>query len=1261
MRFVADGPDIPGELLQARDAGNVIFFCGSGVSRHKAGGPDFVELANRVADGLGSLTGSPARRLLELSRSIAPMPGVGGVVAADRVFSLLEQEFASTDVRAAVAKAVEPPLDASAEAHRTMLDLSTGPDGAVRLVTTNFDLLFEVASPGLRSWTPPMLPDPARTGLFSGVVYLHGRVGPGYDRIESEEFVVSSADFGRAYLADGWATRFMQSLIDRYRIVFLGYSADDPPMQYLLEAPRPGMRSGALFAFQPGEASTATGLWRHKGVQAIPFDGFDALWRSLELWAERARDPVAWRTSIVDMARRGPRGLTPCGRGQVAHLVSSTAGAAAFAAADPPPPAEWLCTFDPGVRFETPRTSWADPDGPVLDHLAQYGIDSDPPAINERPDDPGSRRVLPPGAWSALDKLVDDADPDPLSCALPMRGYGAGMVRGLPPRLSSLAAWIGRVAHEPMTMWWAAGQNGLNRELLDVIDRSVGANGFDAPSRTAWRMLVDARRSHPEDDDINVAPYLVEERIRRDGWSAASLRALNAATRPRLRAARSYSGPPLGSDATVDQQVRFDVGYPPPPDGLDAPDEWLARYVRVLRAHADLAVELEQDTSPIPFQDLRPLHAYQVAPNEDAHEVWGLSGVIRRLVAHVERLAALDASAARREIEAWNGPDDPVHAQVAIWAAGRAELRSSAEAAATFVGLPRAMFWAGELERDLLHALAARWAEFSVEERASIETRLLAGEDDWEGVDSGQMEKYRAWAVLTRLFWLDRGGLATGFDLRAEIAARQTVVPDWSGEQAADRLDRSSSRGGWVRTDTEHADLLDVAPAELLGRVKALSGRGRDFLVETRPFKGLVETRPVLALTAIRLAGARGEDVNWAWSDFLWSEARSNDRLRIRLLVAERVARLSDAELGSNLQSACYWMRQRGAPLWKGCRAAYDNLWDRLTAAVEAAPEAARSALVRQGEPDWITSAINSPAGRLAELLFDEIAWGNEELPTLSPEWLARAERLLSLIGEPRAHVAAVFARRLPWLYETDRDWAERFLLPIVEGERDDDATRAALAGFLGGARVSTGLFLRLRDLLVRALTEPGWPTPRTGQVATMLLAGWASRDGEGERLVASATMRHALVAASEADRLAAIRQVARWAKQPDGRWAVERLPFVTEVWPRQLAARSPQASSALADLALEAGDDTPAVTAAVLPLLTPIGGAGPTGLHWLSRRDRSVEAFPEEHLAILFAILPPRSAEWPYGMSSLIERLGELPSLSGDPRLGELRRRMNR
>ena len=357
MRFFSNGPSIPDDLLVARDAGDVIFFCGAGVSRHRAGLPDFLKLGGDVIDLLGAGEKSLARILFQRIKQLDPIDGVGGLIATDRIFSLLEREFEQSDVQKAVARAIQPAANPDLSAHRALIDLSRGRDGTVRLVTTNFDLLFEGAAPEVGSHAPPRLPEPRSAG-FGGIIHLHGRVNSDYSGPGDEEFIVSSADFGRAYLSDGWATRFMQSLLARFQIVFVGYGADDPPVQYLLEALNlhAGDRS-RLFAFQPGSNIDDAALWEHRGVRAIPFEnnnGFEPLWESLEAWAERARDVDGWHEKLLDRASVGPAALDPHVRGQIAHLLSTREGARRASVAENPLPASWLMALDPGQRFATP-------------------------------------------------------------------------------------------------------------------------------------------------------------------------------------------------------------------------------------------------------------------------------------------------------------------------------------------------------------------------------------------------------------------------------------------------------------------------------------------------------------------------------------------------------------------------------------------------------------------------------------------------------------------------------------------------------------------------------------------------------------------------------------------------------------------------------------------------------------------------------------------------------------------------------------------
>jgi hypothetical protein len=159
----------------------------------------------------------------------------------DRMLGDLEVRTQMQDVRNATVVALQKP-PANLDLHRAILRLAKmkNADG-VRLVTTNFDTFFEqAASPSLLFGTNlhsgPVLPIPRddRTASWRSIVHLHGR-------LESlphsnDHLVLTSADFGRAYLTDGWAARFVTRLFADFSVLFIGYSLNDPVLRYMTDA-----------------------------------------------------------------------------------------------------------------------------------------------------------------------------------------------------------------------------------------------------------------------------------------------------------------------------------------------------------------------------------------------------------------------------------------------------------------------------------------------------------------------------------------------------------------------------------------------------------------------------------------------------------------------------------------------------------------------------------------------------------------------------------------------------------------------------------------------------------------------------------------------------------------------------------------------------------------------------------------------------------------------------------------------------------------
>ena len=104
----------------------------------------------------------------------------------------------------------------------------------VRVVTTNYDAHLSTALDGLgASVAEYMAPALPLGDDFTGVVYLHGclRQDPG-------ALVVTDSDFGRAYLRDAWAARFLERMFATYTVLFIGYSHNDVVMSYLARALR---------------------------------------------------------------------------------------------------------------------------------------------------------------------------------------------------------------------------------------------------------------------------------------------------------------------------------------------------------------------------------------------------------------------------------------------------------------------------------------------------------------------------------------------------------------------------------------------------------------------------------------------------------------------------------------------------------------------------------------------------------------------------------------------------------------------------------------------------------------------------------------------------------------------------------------------------------------------------------------------------------------------------------------------------------------
>ena len=1279
MRFLADGPSIPDALLTARDESRVVFFCGAGVSRAYAGLSDFFGLADEVISMLAVRDDSPVRKVLALARSIKGPEGVGGLISADRIFGLLEREFDVVDIEAAVSKALRPKAGVNLSAHKILLNLARTHDGKTRLVTTNFDRLFSDCAPALKQWHPPRLPSPSRPEDMDGIIHLHGLANDAYDGAMADGFILSSADFGRAYLSEGWATSFIREILERYAVVFIGYSADDPPVQYLLEAlNKRGQKLANVYAFQAGEASTAIGMWLHKGVEAIPFspeNNYQALWKTLEAWSVRAASPDAWQQVVLDLARKGPAALSPHERGMVAHLVSTQIGAAKFSGANPPPPAEWLCVFDATRRYAVTNSRVnRDDTAQVEEPFRLYGIDSDAPPSKTKSKS-GGEAISPDGAtpWDAfalnrLDLLALQTGRRPT-----IRGFSTAHQTSLPPRIWQLGTWVAKTSHQQACLWWACRSGGLHPDIARLVEHELenSSTEYLPHVREAWGHLLWSWKQKSGDFDLDW--YRLKASVGKHGWNGAALREFAKVCRPHFKVGPAFgmqnTPPAQTADTALHDFLSLDVAYGENLFDIDVQDQHLERVVAELRRNLEIAIDLESELSGYGLNDI-PLLVAGMPVRDASDRAYGLSAYVTYFVKCVERLIGMDIASAKREFSTWSTYDDTVFARLRIWAASLPSLVSADDAGILFLNLGNSAFWSTYHQPDLLRALAQRWEALEPDARANIGRRLLDGPArDASAAEEVGFSKYSARMSLTRLHWLSENGCTFLFELSKESARLQTIAGDWTPSETANAVEGLHMRGGWVQTKTEHDALLSVSIASLIGYAEQHSGRGTNFLEERDPFAGLCVSRPIRALNALTYEAKQGRFPAWAWRKFLYTEYASTVKPKFFALVAARLTSYSCEQLATIAGVAANWLHKRSSVLAAHVPEVFSALTLALIRTLGSHPETGGSNVIRGDKtPDWVGEAINAPSGMIAQALMNDRRVNTPpDTSQLNEMWLEHVAMLLALPGNGRLYALTIFTYNLNWFFARSPEWTGNRLLTAFD-DPASDAYEAAWSGMLWSRRLSAGkLFTKLKPKLLSFSKSGNWAKRGYSEaLATMVLSGWASFNADDRKQYVSDTeLRDLLRDTNEDFRIQIAWLAERWAKEVDDSgdksWLPKLLRLITDVWPRDLSIKTPKMSACLCNLAFSNHDNFAEIALVVLPLVNR-AELDHLHIHGIHQHGKEIaKAHPELTLALLFAVLPEDAKSWPYEIDKVIEAIAVADSaLRKDVRHIELCLRWN-
>lgn len=312
LRFSNEGPAFPEQLVDSLLTGDVVFLCGAGISAPQL--PLFGGLVDQCVDLLGLEKNASEKESFENFRF------------EEVLGSLSRRTIDAGDVTRAVVKILrERSEDADLAHHHTILKLSRSLDNRPTIITTNFDTMLEKALSvveGLEraqelSFAGQDLPSPGSSD-FGGIIHLHGRIADEQMGLKQTPLVVTSADYGDAYMRSGWASRFLFDLCRCKTVVLIGYSAGDAPVRYflnVLEADRQRFPDVLpVYAFDPVKArKLPDARWSTLAVEPIAYESttntasghqdHSPLWRDLDLLAELVVRPRttrhAWARTIL--------------------------------------------------------------------------------------------------------------------------------------------------------------------------------------------------------------------------------------------------------------------------------------------------------------------------------------------------------------------------------------------------------------------------------------------------------------------------------------------------------------------------------------------------------------------------------------------------------------------------------------------------------------------------------------------------------------------------------------------------------------------------------------------------------------------------------------------------------------------------------------------------------------------------------------------------------------------------------------------------
>lgn len=1257
MQFIANGPDVPETLLQAHEEGRVIFFCGAGIS-YPAGLPGFRQLVDRLFDALGTAPDELEAAALTSNR-------------LDAAIDLLEHRFPGRRdaVRAKLPELLTPlsyRKKATTATHKALIDLGTDRRGALRLVTTNFDRIFEhVANgkrKGYRSFAAPQLPIP-KLSRWNGLVYLHGLLEEAPEIASLNRLVLSSGDFGLAYLTERWAARFVSELFRNYTVCFIGYSIDDPVVRYMMDALAADKMLGefvpeayAFGSFSHGRKASANTEWRAKGVTPILYECFpdsndhSLLHRTLWSWADTYRDGSQGKERIVtEYAMARPIGSTEEDNfvGRMLWALSDAGGRPAkrFADAEPCPSIDWLASLSEARYRHVDLARFGVETGNSEDETLRFSLI----------DRPSPHTLSPRMSLFSFERTY--------SWDQVMRHLAQWLIRHL--NSSELLHFVirksGRLAPSLVSLI----QDRLNQiEVLEKSEKQAELHAIvraspdgvpDLAMRKLWQIVLSDRLKTERDLSI----YQWKNEVAQGHLTRVRMQRLRDLLSPRVQMEEPYRHQDRVAAATAERAVgdivRCEVvlaasGVSEALKEMSNRRDW-SRALRLLLPDLELLL-----------RDACVLMSEIGSGNEKfGRSHWDLPSVSDHwqnrgfhdwtLLIELMRDAWLALKKGRNASTAtvarsWAQQPFGAFKRLALFAAARDRLISDSEWISWLEEDDNWWLWSVETMRETMRVIAMRGKQLRSPDLRRLEKLILAGPPRRmfkRGLSAGSWDRVVASSQWLRLAKLQKSGAS----LSSSAASRlRRLSGRWPNRRLA--KDQSDEFATWMggTGDPGYDDKIRIvkAPLDIRALVGWLAEERQDDYFERTDWSDVCRSDIQLAVRGLKLLARRGVWPIDHWRNALqvWSsDTQASESWNRLALTLDRMPDDVFIQLASPI---AWWFESVSKTFW-GREAHFIITALRLLAQPYSSAKEGGS---------QINHAINHPVGQATQALlhrwFRDSPKDGDNLPNELKEVLTA---LLTSAAPQYLHAQVLLAANAISLFRVDPSWATEYLVPAFLWANPKEASTAIWEGFLWSPRLHWPFLKEIKASLLETASH----FDRLGESGAQYARFMTYLALERNDSFTKADLRMCMLAMPGR----ALKHVARALAnalagaeaQRSEYWKNRVKPFWHDYWPKNLDHVTSEVSDAVVGISLSAGDEFEEAVAMTRGWLLRTNDSYRTTRDLLA--SGTCKKFPHASLDLMDLCIGDRAWQRDDIRECLAEIAETAPEIVGDPRYERL------